>query len=160
MGVRPKGRLRLLRVRLTGLSVLFLRRRHRRKRTLAQALTGQGRSSSCKIWEAYIQTQEILHSYIRFHLGFHVLVTRKQPAAARAWRGFTPPNHPWGFGFGVRHPLRGGRGKPLAGGARISPTRDSGKERVDGAERPSTLVQVCHIRLTVASIPLSVNESA
>ena len=56
MGVRPKGRVRLLRVRLIGLSVFFLRRRHRRKKTLAQALTGQGRSSSCKIWEAYIQS--------------------------------------------------------------------------------------------------------
>ena len=35
---------------------------------------------------------------------------------------------------------------------------DTGKERVDGAERPSTLVQVWSIRLTVASIPQSVNE--
>ena len=37
---------------------------------------------------------------------------------------------------------------------------NTGKERVDGAERPSTLNQVWSIRLAVASIPQSVNESA
>lgn len=35
---------------------------------------------------------------------------------------------------------------------------DLGKERVDGAERPSTLNQVWSCRLTAASIPQSVNE--
>jgi hypothetical protein len=42
----------------------------------------------------------------------------------------------------------------------VSSSRDTGKERVDGAERPSTLNQVWSIRLAVASIPQSVNESA
>lgn len=37
---------------------------------------------------------------------------------------------------------------------------DEGKERVDGAERPSTLVRVWSIQLPVASIPLSVNEGS
>ena len=40
----------------------------------------------------------------------------------------------------------------------VSSSRDTGKERVDGAERPSTLNQVWSIRLAVASIPQSVNE--
>ena len=40
----------------------------------------------------------------------------------------------------------------------VSSSRDTGKERVDGAERPSTLNQVWSCRLTAASIPLSVNE--
>ena len=35
----------------------------------------------------------------------------------------------------------------------VSSSRDTGKERVDGAERPSTLNQVWSIRLAVASIP-------
>ena len=39
-------------------------------------------------------------------------------------------------------------------------TTDEGKERVDGAERPSTLNQVWSIQLPIASIPPSVNESA
>ena len=38
------------------------------------------------------------------------------------------------------------------------PLADLGKERVDGAERPSTLEQVWSIRLPAASIPQSVNE--
>jgi len=40
----------------------------------------------------------------------------------------------------------------------VSSSRDTGKERVDGAERPSTLNQVWSIRLPAASIPQSVNE--
>lgn len=39
-------------------------------------------------------------------------------------------------------------------------TTDEGKERVDEQVSPSTLNQVWSCRLTVASIPLSVNESA
>ena len=39
-------------------------------------------------------------------------------------------------------------------------TTDEGKERVDGQASPSTLNQVRSSVSTVASIPLSVNESA
>lgn len=39
-------------------------------------------------------------------------------------------------------------------------TTDEGKERVDGLTCPSTLNQVWSSVSTVASIPLSVNESA
>nr|CAZ72187.1 hypothetical protein [uncultured bacterium] len=38
--------------------------------------------------------------------------------------------------------------------------RADSKERADGAERPSALNQVWSIRLTAASIPQPVNESA
>lgn len=106
MGVRPKGRVRLLRVRLVGLSVFSLRRRHRREKTLAQALTGQGRSSSCKIWEAYIQSplpRTFPYASILLPSGFRSLIGRipahytgmvlGQPAAARA-RGGKPPQTP------------------------------------------------------------------
>ena len=52
----------------------------------------------------------------------------------------------------------------IHGDERSSGTPTSGrtgsKERVDGAEHPSTLFQVWSIRLTVASIPQPVNESA
>ena len=106
MGVRPKGRVRLLRVRLVGLSVFSLRRRHRREKTLAQALTGQGRSSSCKIWEVSTQSPLLWTfrpSSILLPSGFRSLVGRipahytgmvlGQPAAARA-RGGKPPRTP------------------------------------------------------------------
>lgn len=173
MGVRPKGRVRLLRVRLVGLSVFSLRRRHRREKTLAQALTGQGRSSSCKIWEAYIQSplpRTFPYASILLPSGFRSLIGRipahytgmvlGQPAPPRARGGQAPSNSPKGSGSGFGTPLRGGRRKPRADNPRINLRPDMGKERVDGAERPSTLNQVWSIRLTVASIPQPVNESA
>lgn len=124
-------------------------------------------------------------------------------AAARAWMGFAPPNHPTkgalrpfrnpqvsdlsfvichiifsdvvsekimsrpilhvssGRGSWVGTPLRGGRRKPpRRPHPQINLNLDMGKERVDGAERPSTLSQVWSIRLAVASIPQSVNEGS
>ena len=174
MGVRPKGRVRLLRVRLVGLSVFFLRRRHRRKKTLAQALTGQGRSSSCKIWEAYIQShvnETFPYTSILLPSGFRSLYGRVLAyhtrvvlggSRRRSHEGASPLKLPIGSWVVGRHPpLRGGRRKPpRRSHPQVSLTRDIGKERVDGAERPSTLLQVWSIQLPVASIPLSVNESA
>ena len=120
MGVRPKGRVRLLRVRLVGLSVFSLRRRHRREKTLAQALTGQGRSSSCKIWEAYIQSplpRTFPYASILLPSGFRSLIGRipahytgmvlGQPAPPRARGGQAPSNSPKGSGSGFGTPLRG-----------------------------------------------------
>ena len=57
-------------------------------------------------------------------------------------RGQAPSNSPKGSGSGFGTPLRGGRRKPRADNPRINLRPDTGKERVDGAERPSTLVQV------------------
>ena len=114
MGVRPKGRVRLLRVRLVGLSVFFLRRRHRRKKTLAQALTGQGRSSSCKIWEAYIQShvnETFPYTSILLPSGFRSLYGRVLAyhtrvvlggSRRRSHEGAKPPQTPHqGSGFGT-----------------------------------------------------------
>lgn len=75
-------------------------------------------------------------------------------------RGQAPSNSPKGSGSGFGTPLRGGRRKPRADNPRINLRPDMGKERVDGAERPSTLIQVWSSVLAVASIPHSVNESA
>lgn len=75
-------------------------------------------------------------------------------------RGQAPSNSPKGSGSGFGTPLRGGRRKPRADNPRINLRPDMGKERVDGAERPSTLIQVWSSVLAVASIPQSVNEGS
>ena len=79
-----------------------------------------------------------------------------------------PPNHPaqvQGSGFGVRdsrgvtqYPEPCGSGNSPGSNKQVFRCWDEGKERVDGAERPSTLNQVWSCRLTVASIPQSANE--
>ncbi|CRI74470.1 Uncharacterised protein [Chlamydia trachomatis] len=66
--------------------------------TLAQALTGQGRSSSCKIWEVYTQMQDFLHFRTHFHLGFRRL--RDAKTARRR-----PHSFPWEKGSAL---VRGG----------------------------------------------------
>ena len=135
MGVRPKGRVRLLRVRLIGLSVFFLRRRHRRKKTLAQALTGQGRSSSCKIWEAYIQshvngtfpyTSILLPSGFRSLYGrvlaYHTRVVL-DGSRRRSHEGASPLKLPIGSWVGT--PCEGVAESPLAGAIPESPSLET-----------------------------------
>ena len=135
MGVRPKGRVRLLRVRLVGLSVFFLRRRHRRKKTLAQALTGQGRSSSCKIWE--VGTQSPLKwtfqpSSILLPSGFRSLYGRVLAyhtrvvlggSRRRSHEGASPLKLPIGSWVGT--PCEGVAESPLAGAIPESPSLET-----------------------------------
>ena len=135
MGVRPKGRVRLLRIRLVGLSVFFLRRRHRRKKTLAQALTGQGRSSSCKIWEAYIQSHvngTFPYTSILLPSGFRSLYGRVLAyhtrvvlggSRRRSHEGASPLKLPIGSWVGT--PCEGVAESPLAGAIPESPSLET-----------------------------------
>ena len=93
--------------------------------TLAQALTGQGRSSSCKIWEAYIQShvnETFPYTSILLPSGFRSLYGRVLAyhtrvvfggTRRRVHEGASPLKLPQGFGFGVRHPpARGSQKAP------------------------------------------------